>query len=85
MQKRRRQYLTDILLVWGFLLSFVGLLAAGCFEAFKIVAVIPAAFDSSPAAFRNPMGASEDDYQPNRRMTSRERAQYEKRVAQQER
>ena len=89
MQRQRRQSLTDILLVWGFVLSFVGLLAAGCFEAFKIVAVIPAAFESSPVVWRNPMGASEDDYRPIQsgrgRMTSKERAQYEERARQQER
>jgi hypothetical protein len=89
MQRQRRPSLTDILLVWGFVLSFAGLLGAGCFEAYKIVAVIPAAFESSPAVWRNPMGASEDDHQANqsggRRMTSRERGQYEERAEQQER
>jgi len=89
MQQRRRQSLADTLLVWGFVLSFAGLLGAGCFEAFKIVAIIPAAFESSPAVFRNPMRASEDDYQGNqfsrRRMTARQRAQFEERAEQQER
>jgi hypothetical protein len=75
--------------VWGFVLSFVGLLGAGCFEAFKLVALVPGAFESSPAAWRNPMGTSEDDYQANqsggRRMTARERAQYEQRAERQDR
>ena len=83
MQRRRQQSLADMLLVWGFVLSFAGLLGAGCFEAFKIVAVIPAAFESSPALWRNPMGASEDDYQPSRsgrrRMTPQQRAEQQER------
>jgi hypothetical protein len=89
MQQRRRQSLTDMLLVWGFVLSFLGLCGAGCFEAFKIVAVIPAAFESSPVVWRNPMRGSENDYQPNqpgwRGMTARQRAQYGERAGQQER
>jgi hypothetical protein len=89
MQKRRRQSLTDLLLVWGFVLSFVGLLGAGCYEAFKLVALVPGAFETSPAAWRGPMGGSEDDYPPDqsggRRMTARERAQYEQRAQQQDR
>jgi hypothetical protein len=89
MQRQQRQSLADILMVWGFVLSFVGLIGAACFEAYKIVAVIPAAFESSPVVWRNPMGASQDDYQANqsgqRRMTSKERAQYEERAGQQER
>ncbi len=88
MQHRRRQSLADTLLVWGFLLSFFGLFGAGCYEAFKIVAVLPGTFESAPAVWRNPMPASDDDYQPNQpgkpRMTARERAQYE-RAAQQAR
>ena len=91
MQRQRRQSLslTDMLLVWGFVLSFLGLFGAGCFEAIKIVAVIPAAFESSPAVWRNPMRGSEEDYQPNqpgrRGMTARQRAQYEERAERQER
>jgi hypothetical protein len=76
-----------MLLVWGFLLSFLGLCGAGFYEAFKIVAVIPAAFESSPAVWRNPMRGSEDDYRPNqpgrRGMTAQERAQYEERAERQ--
>jgi len=89
MQRRRRQSLTDMLLVWGFVLSFLGLCGAGCFEAYKIVAVIPAAFESTPAVLRNPMRGSEDYYQPNqpgrRGMTAQQRAQYEERAGRQER
>jgi hypothetical protein len=89
MQQRRQLSLTDMLLVWGFLLSFFGLLGAGLFEAYKIVAVIPAAFDSAPAVLRNPMGGSEEDYQPNpsgrSRMTAQQRRQYEERAERQER
>jgi hypothetical protein len=76
-----------MLLVWGFLLSFFGLCGAGCYEALKIVAVIPAAFESSPAVWRNPMTASEDDYPPNhpgwRGMTAQQRKQYEERAERQ--
>jgi hypothetical protein len=76
-----------MLLVWGFLLAFLGLFGAGCYEAFKIVAVIPAAFESSPAVWRNPMMASEDDSPPNppgrKGMTARERAQYGERAGRQ--
>jgi len=89
MQQRRRLSLTDMLLVWGFLLSFFGLCGAGLFEAFKIVAVIPSAFESAPAVWRNPMMGSEDDYPPNhsgwRGMTAQQRRQYEERAEQQER
>jgi len=89
MQQRRRLSLTDMLLVWGFLLSFFGLLGAGLFEAFKIVAVIPAAFESAPAVWRNPMGESQDDFPPNLRggkgMTAQQRRQYEERAGRQER
>jgi len=64
--------------VWGFLLSFAGIFGLGCFEAFKIFAVIPAAFDSSPFVFVNPMNAADPDYQPYQsgqsRMTSQQRA-----------
>jgi hypothetical protein len=84
MQKRGQQSLADTLLVWGFVASFVGLLGAGCFEAYKIVAAIPAVFESAPAIWRNPMRASDYDEQPNqagRSMTSRER----ERARQQER
>jgi hypothetical protein len=71
------------------MLSFLGLCGAGCFEAFKILAVIPSAFESSSAVWRNPMTGSEDDYPPNlpgrRGMTARQRAQYEERAERQER
>ena len=83
MQRRQRLSLAEALLVWGFVLSFVGLLGAGCFEAYKIVAVIPAAFESSPAILRNPMNASADYYQPDRsarrRLTPQQRAELEER------
>jgi hypothetical protein len=63
------------------MLSLVGLFGLGCFEACKIFAVIPAAFDSSPMVWSNPMSAQYGDDQPNQsgrdRMTSRQRAQYE--------
>jgi hypothetical protein len=89
MQRRRRQSLADLLLVWGFVASFAGLMGAGCYEAYKIVAVLPAAFESSPAVWRNPIRASEDDYQLNqlgrRRMTRQQRAQYDEWVEQQRR
>jgi hypothetical protein len=78
-----------MLLVWGFLLSFLGLCGAGCYEAFKIVAVIPSAFESSSAVWRNPMAESEDSFPPNsagwKGMTARQRAQYEERAERQER
>jgi hypothetical protein len=68
-----------MLLVWGFVLSFAGLIGAGCFEAYKIVSVLPAAFESSPALLRSPMRAWEEEYRPNppgrRRMTPQQRAQ----------
>ena len=75
-----------MLVVWGFLLSFLGLCVAGCYEAFKIVAVIPSAFESSSAVWRNPMG---DEYPPNRPgargMTAQQRRQYGERAEQQDR
>ena len=86
MQRRRRQTFGDMLLVWGFVASFLGLFGAACFEAFKIVAVVPAAFSSSPIGLQNPMAASQGDYQPNQtggsKMTPRERAEYGGRTAQ---
>jgi hypothetical protein len=89
MQQRRRPSLEDTLLVWGFLLSFAGLFGAACYEAFKIVAVIPAAFQSSPAVMRYPMTASDDDFPPNQsgrtRLTAEQRAQLAARAAQQQR
>jgi hypothetical protein len=79
MQRRRRLSFEDMLLVGGFLAVLAGLLAAGCYEAYKIVAVIPSAFEVSPDVLRNPMRASEDDSQPNQpgapRMTAQQRAQ----------
>ena len=86
MQQRRRQSLADMLLVWGFVLSFAGLLGAGFFEACKIVSVLPAAFESSPVLLRSPMRAWEEDYRPNppgqRRMTPQQRAQYDEQAQQ---
>jgi hypothetical protein len=81
MQPQRRQSWEDILLVWGFVLSFAAMLVAGGFEAVKLVKLVPGAFESSPGALQNPMRASEDGYQMNgsgqRRMTAQERAKYE--------
>jgi hypothetical protein len=78
MQPRRRQSLTDILVAWGLLVSLVGIFGLGCFEAFKVFAVIPAAFDSSPMVWSNPMMPSDGDQPPNQsgqtRMTSQQRA-----------
>ena len=77
--RRRRQSLADLLLVWGFLLSLAALLVAACFEAYKIVAVVPAAFEASPTvAFRNPMSASDQETQPlqsGTHMTPQQRAE----------
>jgi hypothetical protein len=66
MQREKRESLADALIVWGFVLSLGGFLVAGCFEACKIVALIPAAFESTPASFHNPVYGSDDDYRPNR-------------------
>jgi hypothetical protein len=81
MRQRRRQTLGDTLVVWGILLSLGGLFGLGCFEASKIFAVIPAAFDSSPMQWTSPMRATYGDDQQNQpersRMTSQQRAQYE--------
>jgi hypothetical protein len=78
MQRQQRLSLGETILVLGFVLSFAGLLAAGCFEACKIVSVVPAAFESSPSVLRNPMMASDDDSLPSRtgrrRMTPQQRA-----------
>jgi hypothetical protein len=78
-----------MLLVWGFVLSFFGLLGAGCYEAFKVLAVIPSAFAERPAAWRNPMMISDSDDRPQQfgrtQLTARERAQNAQRAAQQER
>jgi hypothetical protein len=74
-------------MVWGFLLSLAAMFGAACFEAFKIVAVIPAAFESAPSVFRNPMAASDDDSPPMQsgrgRSTARQRAENAARAAQQ--
>ncbi|HUD46535.1 MAG TPA: hypothetical protein VMR33_06880 [Candidatus Baltobacteraceae bacterium] len=79
MKQRPRQSLGDTLLVCGLLLSFVGLFGMACFEAFKVFAVVPAAFDSSPFVWSNPMSASDGDYQANQpggaTMTAHQRAQ----------
>src|SRR5581483_5139075 len=59
--QRRRQSLSDLVLVWGFLLSFAALFAVACVEAWKIVSVVPAAFEASPSVgLRNPMDAHDD-------------------------
>lgn len=76
----RRQSLGDVILAWGFLLSFAGLFGAACFEAWKIVAVVPHAFEASPTvAFRNPMDHPDEDSQPVQsmggHMTPQQRAQ----------
>lgn len=75
---RRRQSLSDLILVWGFLLSFAALFVVACVEAWKIVSIVPAAFEASPTvAFRNPM--NHDDTRPaqgaNTHMTPQQRAQ----------
>ena len=62
-RRRRKQSWTDLLLVWGFVASFFGLFGVACFEAFKIVAVVPAAFKSGPMGFQNPMSVSQGDYE----------------------
>jgi|GEM_PF-6224871 len=77
--QRRRQSLSDLVLVWGFLLSFAALFAVACVEAWKIVSVVPAAFEASPSVgLRNPMDAH-DDTRPvqgaNTHMTPEQRAQ----------
>ena len=79
-----------MLLVWGFVLSFAGLMGAGIFEAIKIVALVPAAFESAPAVWRNPMWASEDNYEGYQtgrgRMTGQQRrAQQDERGGEPER
>jgi hypothetical protein len=73
MQRRRRQSWSDLLLVWGFVASFLGLFGLACFEAAKIFAAVPAAFNSSPIGLRNPMEVSDGDYQPSGAMGSRQR------------
>jgi hypothetical protein len=81
MQRRQKQSLADLLVVWGFVFSLLSLMGAGCFEAYKIVAAIPAAFESSSGMWDNPMNASDQDYQQSRsgrrRMTPRQRADQE--------
>ncbi|HEY3862084.1 MAG TPA: hypothetical protein VGO59_09370 [Verrucomicrobiae bacterium] len=80
-RRRQRESLSDILIVWGFLLSFIALLGAGCFEAWKVVSVIPAAFQSSTAVMRNPMWASSDDSGPSRGSSAKERYRQAQRAA----
>ena len=86
--RQRRHSVTDSVVVWGFVLSFAGLLVAGCFEAYKIIRVIPGAFASSSSVMQNPLRATDDDHQAamsrKGKMTAKERAQYEERAAQQE-
>ena len=84
MQRRRKSW-SDVVLVWGFLLSFAGLFGVACFEALKIVSVVPAAFEGR-AEFRKPMMGADDDAQQDAaqaHMTPQERAQYGARMAQQ--
>jgi hypothetical protein len=87
MQRRQRESLADILIIWGFVLTLVGLMGAGFYEACKIVAVIPAAFESSPSLRQIPMWGGDEDNRPNQtgrgRMTPRERAQERQRAEQQ--
>ena len=85
-QRRRKQSWSDILVVWGFLASFLGLFGAACFEAAKIFEVVPAAFQGAGAtSLQNPMDVSAGDYQPKgntEHMTPQQRAQYGGRGAQ---
>ena len=89
MQRQQRETLTDRLIIWGFVLTLVGIMGVGFYEACKIVAVIPAAFESSSAVWRSPLRSSDDDNRPNQtgrgRMTPRERAQERQRAEQRER
>ena len=77
----RRNALKDDLAVWGFMLSFVGLMVLMCVLVFKYVALVPSAFDASAFSWSNPLVRSGDDNQPSasqlRKMTPRERYQYE--------
>ena len=86
--RRRRPVLVDDLIIWGFLLSLIGILGAGCFELVKIITLVPGAFDSAPGLFRNPMRAADNDYPPSRffppRLSDAQRAQYEQMRALQE-
>jgi len=81
MDARRRNALKDDLVVWGFMLSVVGLMGIACVMMFKYVALVPGAFDTSASVWRNPMDRSGDDYPPSaslrRRMTPRERYEFE--------
>lgn len=81
MALRRRNALKDDLVVWGFMLSFAGLMVLTCVLVFKYVALVPSAFVGSAYSWRNPMDRSGDDNQPSasqlRMMTPRERYQYE--------
>jgi hypothetical protein len=83
LQERQRYHLLDLILVWGFLLFFAALLGAGGYEAWKIVSVIPAAFQSSPGDWSNPMGTVYGGQRPNpyggKGATSRQRAQQQDR------
>ena len=89
MQQRQRQSLADTLIIWGFVLTLVGIMGVGFYEACKIMAVIPAAFESSPGVWRSPMRYSDDDNRPDqtgrRKLTTRERAQERQRAEQRER
>ena len=65
MALRRRNALKDDLVVWGFMLSFAGLMVLACVLVFKYVALVPSAFDASAYSWRNPMYRSGDDNQPS--------------------
>ena len=71
------------------MLSVVGLLGIVCVMMFKYVALIPSAFDTSTYSRRYPMDGSGDDDQPSasqlRRMTPRERYQYEENAGRRDR
>jgi hypothetical protein len=81
MAHRRRNALKDDLMVWGFMLSFAGLMVLTCVLVFKYVALVPSAFETSTSSWSNPMDRSGDDYPASaslrRQMTPRERYQSE--------
>jgi len=87
MQRQQRQSLADTILVWGFVLFLAGLFGAGGFEAWKILSVIPAAFESA-SDMRSPVWPSQQDDRPNqsgRRPSAQQRARDYERARQQDR
>lgn len=78
----------DTLLVSGFVLALAGMLGAGCFEAGKILALIPAAFESTRGVWRSPMFPSGNDEPPDqagrRGRTAQQRARDEERRGRQD-